>query len=159
MTHLSSRNYWQFLFFRVKACTEYFKGTVAWDGFFDHSIVYKIDYSTTNEELNHGRRDIISEPQENNIKIFRLSHKKIFLCVFSLRDKSCPNSVNIGTTWEKCKILSFYPGLVCNERKNHLKLHFFPLYITVLNSLFSIELIVPGKSKCWFLCVKLSAKK
>ncbi len=42
--------------------------------------------------------------EQNAIKIFRLCHRKITFCIFSLCAvfvKSCPNSVNIGTSWKK----------------------------------------------------------
>ncbi len=42
--------------------------------------------------------------EQNAIKIFRLCHRKITFCIFSLCAllvKSCPNSINIGTTWKK----------------------------------------------------------
>ncbi len=69
----------------------------------------------------------IRAPREQNaFKIFSLFHRKnITLRIFLMRKwvKSCPNSVNIGTTWTKFKILSFlYPGYCSFKRKNHLTL-------------------------------------
>ncbi len=66
----------------------------------------------------------ITAPREQNaIKMFSLSHKKIPLCIFSLCAKwvkSCPNSVNIGSTWKKFKIISFYPrSNVKREKTSH----------------------------------------
>ncbi len=51
--------------------------------------------------------------EQNAIKIFSLSNRKISLYVFSLCAKlvqSRPNPANISTTRKKFKILSFFPG-------------------------------------------------
>jgi hypothetical protein len=50
--------------------------------------------------------------KQNAIRIFCLPNSKSPLCVFSLCAKwvkSCLNPVNISTTWNKFKIVSFYP--------------------------------------------------
>ncbi len=64
----------------------------------------------------------IRAPREQNAVKFFLLNRKISLCVFSCANlvKSSPNSVNICYTWQKFKILSFYPGKdTMSEKTSH----------------------------------------
>ncbi len=136
-----------------------FKGTVAWDGFFDHFLLYpryririlkffwflsnfgctsriwrvRQYFSTTYEYFVRlipcqMASNIRALRKQNAIKIFSLPNIKISLCVFSLCAKwvkSCPNSVNISTTWKNLRsFLSLIDRMQWAKKPSHA---IFPL--------------------------------
>ncbi len=67
--------------------------------------------------------DIRAPREQNAINIFCLSHRKISLCAFSLCAKwvkSCPNSVNICTTWKNLRsFLSILDRMQWAKKPSH----------------------------------------
>ncbi len=61
--------------------------------------------------------------EQNAIKIFSLTNRKISLCVFSLCAKwteSCPNPVNISTTWKNLRsFLSILDRMQWAKKPSH----------------------------------------
>ncbi len=75
---------------------------------------------------------IMAPREQNAVKFFRLSHRKISLCVFSICAKgvkSGPNSVNIGTTWKNLKsFLSILDRMQWAENPSHATVPFLSNY-------------------------------